>query len=362
MIRYGLIACILLSACAPTPRPAVFADVDRIRVTPAAKEASTLAPQAFLSAEKIRKEAEQAFAADDREGAQILAERAVAAYERAQVLARLARAEERRATADQRADRAERDLAALEESQRRVAAEADDLEMRLRVVRDAEPLAPSEPASAEREAARLAAARSIASQARLLCVATRMLGPENGELTNALAALDALDTALAGKPKRTPIDEATRLRSACLIELTRARRPAQSKTPEGAKADTLLDLLGKANFEPVRDDRGVVVSLRDLFDGQSVKSTVNERLTALAQVAREHADFPVLVVVHSGRGGSSKRDAARAEAVGKALREGGASRVEVRTAGDTLPIAPSRPASVDKRNERVEIVFVAPSS
>jgi outer membrane protein OmpA-like peptidoglycan-associated protein len=189
-----------------------------------------------------------------------------------------------------------------------------------------------------------------------------MLGSETGELTNAFSALDALDATLAGKPKRTPIDDATRLRSACLSELTRARRPAQSGAPEGGKADTLLELLGKAQFEPVRDDRGVVVSLRDLFDGETVKASVTDRLTALAQVAHEHADFPVLVVVHSGRGGASRRDAARAEAVGKLLRDGGAAHVEVRTAGDTLPVAPSKPPSVDKRNERVEVVFVAPAS
>jgi outer membrane protein OmpA-like peptidoglycan-associated protein len=361
MTRLVFLVCVLACACAPSTRPAVFAEVDRVRVSPSVKEASTLAPQAYLYAEKVRREADQAFADDDRQGAQILAEHAIAAYARADVLARLARAEERRADAAGRAERAGRELSTLEETQRRVAAEADGLEMRVRVVRDAQPLVPTEPASAEREAARLSAARSIASQARLLCTAARMLAADTKEVADAFTALDALEPALTAKGKRSPIDEAMRLRSACLSELTRARRPVQSKAPESAKADTLLELLGKASFEPVRDDRGIVVVLRDLFDGQSLKAAAGERVTALAQVAREHPDFPVLVVVHSGRGGSTGRDAARADAVGKALRNAGAPKVEIRAAADTLPVAPSRPAASDKRNERVEIVFVAPS-
>jgi hypothetical protein len=356
-----LVVAALASACAPVTRPAVFAEVDRVRQAPSIRDASTLAPQAYLYAEKIRRQAEQTFAEDDRQGAEILAEHALAAYARADVLTRLARAEERRTDATTRAERAQRELAGIEEAQRRVAAEADDLEMRIRVIRDAVPLAPTEPASAEREAARLSAARSIASQARLLCTAARMLGADTKDITDAFTALEALDTSFTQKPKRSPIDEAMRLRSACLSELARARRPAQSRAPGSAKVDMLLELLGKANFEPARDDRGIVVALRDVFDGQTLKAAGAERVTALAQVAREHSDFPVLVVVHSGKGGSGRRDTARADAFGKALREGGAPNVEVRTAGDTLPVAPSRPASADKRNERVEVVFVAPS-
>jgi len=233
--------------------------------------------------------------------------------------------------------------------------------MRVRVVRDAQPVAPSEPGSAEREAARSSAARSIASQARLLCVAARMLAPDTPELGAAITGLDALDAALAAKPKRAPIDDAMRLRSSCLAELSRARRPAASAAREARKADILLDLLGKAGFEPVRDDRGVVVVLRDVFEGEKVKASAHDRLTALADVARAHSDFPVLAVIHSGKGGSSRRDTARAEALGKALRDGGAPRVELRSAGDSLPVAAAHPASSDKRNERAEVVFVAPS-
>ncbi|HEX5099091.1 MAG TPA: hypothetical protein VFV94_06300, partial [Polyangiaceae bacterium] len=173
MIRRSLVICALVCACAPATRPAVFAEADRVRAAPAVKEAAVLAPQAYLAAEKTRREAEQALADGDRQGSEILAEQVIATYAQAEVLARLAKADERRTEAVTRAERAQHELSGLEEAQRRVAAEADDLEMRVRVVRDAQPLAPSEPASAEREAARLSAARSISSQARLLCAATR---------------------------------------------------------------------------------------------------------------------------------------------------------------------------------------------
>jgi hypothetical protein len=65
--------------------------------------------------------------------------------------------------------------------------------MRVRVVRDAQPLTPTEPASAEREAARVSAARSIASQARLLCTATRMLGSDAKEVTERGQRAERLD-------------------------------------------------------------------------------------------------------------------------------------------------------------------------
>lgn len=361
MIRRAALLGAFLCACAPTTRPAVFAEVERVRASPSAKQASEVAPQAYLAAEKARRDAQLAFHDGDRPGSEIMGEIAVASYAQADVLARLAKAEERRAQAATRAERARTDLATLEEEQRRVAAEADDLDMRVRVARDAQPIAVSEPASAEREAARWSAARTIASQARLLCTAARMLTPDTPELGALVTGLDALDTALASKPKRAPIDDAMRLRSSCLAELTRARRPSASAAPEAGKPDVLLDLLSKANFEPIRDDRGVVVVLRDAFEGEKLKPSAEERLRALADVARAHPDFPVLAVVHSGRGGSSRRDAARAEAAGKALRDAGAPRVEVRSAGSALPVAPAVPASSDKRNERVEVVFVAPS-
>jgi hypothetical protein len=76
-------------------------------------------------------------------------------------------------------------------------------------------------------------------------------------------------------------------------------------------------------------------------------------------VAKAHPTFPVLVVLHGVRGRAGAADTERANVIAQALRTGGASRVEAKAAGDALPIAP--PAQPKNRNERAEIVFVAPA-
>jgi hypothetical protein len=361
MIRRAVSAALLLAACTPVPRPAALEEADRTRQAAASKEAAALAPQEALHADKLRADADAAFRAGDRAGAQILAEQALAAYAHAVVLARGAKADARMAKATVRLDEARAALAAQTELQSHVAAEADDLEMRGRVLRDALPVAPSEPASADREHARWLAARALAAEARLLCVATQMLAPDTDALKAAYASLDTLDKELAKPPAQTPIDEAVRLRSVCLAELTAARHGPTSAAPEAGAADALLDELGRAGQEPSRDDRGVTVVLRDVFQGSALKPSARERLTALGQVARAHAAFPVLVVVHGARGPATPHDVERADAVGKALVEAGAPRVTGKAAGDALPVAPPRQVTAAARNERVEIVFVSPA-
>lgn len=361
--RAAILGVALLAACAPVPRPAALEEADRTRQAAAAKEAAALAPQEVLHAEKLRADAEAAFRDGDRAGAEVLAEQSLGAYAHASVLARIAKAEARVTAATARLDKARADLAAQSEQQHHVAAEADDIEARVRVVRDALPVAASEPASGEREHARLLAARALSVEARLLCVATQMLlTSDTGKLKETFAALDALDAQLAKAPVQTPIDEAVRLRSACLAELSAVRRSATSAAPEAGAADALLDELGKAGNEPSRDDRGVAVVLRDAFQGSALKPAVQEQLTALGQVARAHPAFPVLVVVHGARGPATPRDAERAEAIAKVLTAAGATRVQAKTAGDALPIAPPRQPASAARNERIEIVFVAPAA
>src|SRR5271167_2757059 len=87
------LASALLAGCVGTriaiPR---LADVDRIRETPAAKEAAALAPQAYARAETERAEARKAQSGGDQVAALLYADRAVAAYGHAFILARLARA------------------------------------------------------------------------------------------------------------------------------------------------------------------------------------------------------------------------------------------------------------------------------
>jgi hypothetical protein len=358
-MKAWIFALALTTACAPLPRPTVLAEVDRTRQAAAVKQAAELSPQAYLSAERLRDDAEAAYRKGDRAGAELLGEQALAAYAHADALARLARAERRVEAAGGKLTAEQREFAAIDEQQRRIGAEADDIETRVRVARDAVPLAPSEPASGDREAARFVAARALGVEARLLCVASQMLGPQGAPPPEAFKSLDALDAELDKRPAHAPIDTAARLRSTCLAALTEARRPAAKAAPEAGTADALLDELGKAGLEPSRDDRGVSVVLRDVFAGAGLAPPARDRISALGQVAKAHPAFPVLVVVHAARGKATPGDTDRVNAVSTALREAGAAHLDGRAVGDALPV--TLPGRDPKRNERVEVVFVAPA-
>ena len=115
----------------------------------------------------------------------------------------------------------------------------------------------------------------------------------------------------------------------------------------------------QASLEPSRDDRGVSVAIRNAFDGAVLSAAARERLVALGQVAKAHPDFPVLVVVHGAKARATPADVDRASTPAQTLREAGASRIETKAVGDALPVA--IPGHDAKRNERVEVVFVAPA-
>jgi len=359
--RSGVLATMLvLAACTPTPRPAILEQVARTRDSSASKEAERLAPQAFLHAEQLRRDADKANEAGDRGAAEALGEHALAAYAHAEVLARLAKADLRQAAAEGRVQKAKTEFNALEAEQRQIAAEAADTEARVRVARDALPLAASEPSTPERERARLLAARALSTEARLLCLAAQMAAAADSPgVTENFRLLDSLDAELAKAPPHPSIDTAIRLRSACLGELTRARMPTATGRGE---ADALLDELARGGVEPHRDDRGVVVVLRDAFQGTTLKPAARDRVALLAQVARAHTGFPVLVVGHTAKGPATARDRDRVSSIAKLLTDSGATRVQSAAAGDGLPVADPRLAASSARNERIEVVFVAPAT
>jgi len=235
------------------------------------------------------------------------------------------------------------------------------LETRLKVVRDAEPLPVNTPASAEREQARLAAVKALLSQAKLLCMAARLLEPNREGVGPLLGKIDDLNGKLRTPP--APIDDAVATRSGCLKELTLARRPATQKNPAAGVADALLSELSASSLLPFRDDRGVVVTLRALFNAKDqLSSEASSKLDTLGKVAKAHPEFPLLAVVHVARGNASTRDAAQAATVADALRKSGAPQVAAETAGSALPILdPARPGA-GERNARIEVVFISPSS
>jgi hypothetical protein len=379
---------IAAAACAPVPRPLVLGEVDAVRRGAAATEASSLAPGAFAAAEKIRKEANAAFTAGDTAGSQILGERALAAYAHAQALARIARAEAGADAAQLSLASSKKDLGSLDADQARLAAEADAFELKVRVARDAQPIEPSGRANPEREQARTAAAKALALQARLLCGAARLLqstppaagaataqgagpAPEPKQLEEATAAVTKVEAQLADGAKSpagpAPIDEATRARAGCLAALTAIRRAATPVTRAPGAGDALLsELSAMGTLAPSRDDRGVFVAFRGIFDGRgALLPAASARLAEIGKIAAAHPSFPVEIIVHNEKPVATRDEAgqrARGDAVAKAIADTArGARIETIVAGNAAPVVD--PAGADRaRNSRVEIVFVTPET
>lgn len=356
------LACLMVlgvAGCATPARPQVMNQVDRTREGQAVRDARQNAPQAYARAELFRQRAEQAYRDGDLPSAQILSEQALAAYLRATLEARLTRAETRLAEARLLEKTQSDRLAQLDVEQQRLSAETADLELRAKVARDAEPLAKNEPASPEREKARREAARAIVTQGSLLCVSARLVEPNRTALPALLSKADELRKKL-DTTAPAPIDEATTLRSDCLRELTLARRPRAQANPSRGESDALLTELSRADFLPFRDDRGVVVTLHAPRESGKLSAKAGEKLADLGRVAKAHPEFPILVVTHDARAGA-KDDGLSAQAV-DALKAAGATRIEAKSAGSTTPIVPPDRAGAAARNDRLEIVFVAPGS
>jgi len=372
MSRAGLSAvalALLLAGCAGSQHAVARTQLDemnRTRTSAAAKEAEALAPQAFAKAEEARRLAIAADAAGDDTGAALQAERAIAAFSHAFSLARLARATREETEASAQLAKAEDDARQLASAREAADREGDDLDKQVKVAKEALAPPPSGPADPQREAARLVAARALATQARLLCGAAHLLSPDAAGLDAAEKTLDELEKTLAAAPRPAPIDPAARARATCLSVLSKIRR--ESGGASSGQGDALLsELSAAAGWDPVRDERGVVVTLRGAFKGTEIVPAVQTKLAELGRVAAAHPTFGVQLVVHDAEAPSDKEralDRDRADACVKALVAGGAAAARVRAelAGARAPVVDPEDASRRARNARVEIVFVAPGS
>ena len=385
------------AGCAPIPPPRVVSEADAIAGSKAALEAKTLAPSAFAHAEKLRADAHAALEHDLAARAQFIAEEAISAYGEAAALARVARAERGEQEALAESEKAEAELSQLEAEQARVRTEVDALDMRLKVTRDAQPIVASGSAgSGSREEARKQAARAMSMQAKLLCAASRLLAPASAppppaaaapgapsaarpgqdptapdviakDLGSAEASIAKLDTGLdASGP--APIDLASRARAECLSVLSRVRRANATASKAPGSSDALLSELSayagreNAGLNPERDERGVSVTLRNVFDGESVSSGATARIAELDRVAAAHPDFGVALVLHTD-GVVAKADeskwtarAGKLSALFKSVPD--AKRTAI-VAGNFSPEVD--PHGKDKaKNQRVEVVFVSP--
>jgi outer membrane protein OmpA-like peptidoglycan-associated protein len=369
------------SACASPSRPPVMARVAEVRTSPASVESETWAPQAHALAVGLEERAERALADGDTDTAALLAEHAMAAHEHAWVLTRLARAERRRLDAEAELAEQRRVLGELQAQQQRLSAEAAGLELRSQVAKGTRAL-PSREGATERQETQRRASTALATQARLLCVGARMLG-EVQRAPALIARLDELDRQLAAVPASKGVDDAAALRAECsrlISEVRRensapaARAPGErsgvSQKPNVAgkpvavaplPADALLDELSSSGAAPSRDDRGVSVSLRDVLGAQGqLNETARTQLRNLGQVAKAHPDFPVLIVGHSASPEGDAVMGKELEAVRSELTGVGVASIEVQAVSDRQPLLSPRSPAARERNQRIELVFVAP--
>lgn len=382
----GVVLLALASGCAGATGASSIGRVDeaqRMRTGLGGRDAQTLAPQAFAAADQELRLAKEAQASGDTTGAELHADRALATYNDAIALARLARATEDEAKANEALVRASGEAQKYAAQRLAVDHEADDLEKKLRVVREAQLPPASGPADPERERARVIAAQALVTQARLLCSAARLVSPQAPGLADAEMAVTSLEKQIDGSKTQVTIDPAARARAACLTSLTKARRTASADSDQ---ADTLLGELSQAagqgavdpataatgapkhaDLAPARDERGVVVTLRSAFKGEKLTPEAEASVKDLGRVAAAHPTFAVQVVIHDAQSPSAADVATnrkRGESITQALVSGGiaATKVKVEQAGSRAPVVDPKDARHRDRNARVEIVFVSSGS
>lgn len=354
------LSCSAVAGCTGIPlHIAAIEEMRQVRASPSALEAARLAPDAYAQAEKERAYAEQARESGDLVAASLHAQHAIASYARAFIIAREAEATLEAADAEKTLSEATLRSQALEESLRKLDSEADELEVRVRAVRNRLLPAPSGATTKEREAARAVAAQSLAASAHLLCGAAYLVTPTS--VGEAHARLSSLDERLVSSQGRGLVDDAARARASCLDALTHARR---EKGEEPGSADALLAELSAAKgWDPSPDERGVVVVIHDAFgpDALLAPRTV-DRLTELGHIAAAHPGLGIQVVVHDAtvRPPSEHRDGARADAVAHALVAAGvaAERIQKMLPGAKLPLLDPGDKTASSRNERIEIAFI----
>jgi outer membrane protein OmpA-like peptidoglycan-associated protein len=372
----ALVLVVATSACggAVAPGARSVSDAEQMRTALNGKDSQAVAPEAFTAANQELALAKQAQAADDETGASLHGDRALALYNQAIAIARLARAT-REETAAGEALARESELAQRFTAQRKaVDLEADDLEKKLRVAREAQLPASSGRADPDRERARVVAAHSLVTQARLLCSAARLVSADAPGLRDAETAVATLEKQIDTSKTVVTIDPAARARAACLTSLSKARRAGGA---DADQSDTLLSELSQSDdpkavrrvrdLAPTRDERGVVVTMRSAFKGDKLTPEAEASLKDLGRVAAAHPTFAVQVVVHDASAPSAGEVLAnekRGEAVVSALVGAGAAATKVKTeqAGAKAPVVDPRDSRHRDRNARIEVVFVSSGS
>lgn len=365
-LRHPLIACAaawMLFACASTARPPAL-DASA-KAHESSETLRRVAPLAVAHADQLQASAEDALGRGETELAQLLAEQALVAYQRAELQAQSVRSAARQAAAEKALVELRGRLAELDRRQTETAAETRALELRVKVVRDAEPRLDLEPTNPKREAERRSAGLAVASEAALLCEAARLLAPQQASVGPALDALRQLRDAAPKTTGSKTLDAALDSRVRCLTELTRARRSALPGASE-ADADRFLEQLATAvpSGRVYRDDRGTVLAVAPYERGK-LSSAATQAFRQLSEVAKANPGVPLMAVLHSSRGGVcdpavvAKRPSADcAPPLQAAFNDVGLSNVVLQVVSDYSPLPPGAQRLAVNPKDYVEFVFV----
>ena len=291
--------------------------------------------------------------------AEFLAEESIATYEEAASLAGLSVSARREAEEHALVESFTRELADTEASIATTLQEIDALEARLRIA-NADGSVPGE--AGPLSAAERTVLKDVLWQGAISCTAAKLLRraspAADPKQADPMPALDATETALGGlladKDTSKPVDRAAfhAYREACLQALTSARTARVSGKADQLMTEVSKMLASHALGRASRDERGVRVVMKGVFDGAKLKPDAAESWSALARVAKAHPDFPVAVVVYRGTGNTGADDvwASRKKLLGETF--------------DTVVVADASASAPPERGDGpvVEIIFISPEA
>lgn len=356
----------VLAACGGHATPVPVSQAQAVSKSKAAEQAKEFAPQAFGAAEKLRAESEYLHTEGRLSEAEAAGAQALVAYNEAFALAQLSIAQERLENAQKNEATATRELSHLDGLQTLIAKDAETFETQARVTLDTETVKDAEKISPARAEARRLAAKQLTAEAALLCLGARLLKAESTTLDSASAEVGTLERELTtGSMKQDLYPRSSDLRATCLKELTMARRRTVEKEPQSAESDMLLTALSSAGkYMVYRDDRGVVVNVGQPLSSNApdaaLSKAAKEALGFVGGTSKKHASFPLLVVVHTRKSGEDKRAERMGQLAQEALLAAGAPAVHVKSVGSAQPVVQASMPSAVEKNERIELIFVAP--
>jgi outer membrane protein OmpA-like peptidoglycan-associated protein len=156
--------------------------------------------------------------------------------------------------------------------------------------------------------------------------------------------------------------------AAAAAELARPLYEAEAEQRAlDAELRKMLEEIAGAPWADARvEQRGLVVSLRELFAPNKAKLSQSIRVQPVARLALAHERFPLLIEGHTDNRGVRADNAtlskARAQAVAQVLTAAGVpqTRITVAGKGDSQPIAENGSTRGRALNRRVEVVFLRP--